>query len=162
MAFTGSPKDSTWITNHEASNRDNVQENYPQTLKMLVSPIYTHASGEGAGTGEINLIKLPPGRLTIHPDLCRIITSQFATNADLHIGHRAYTDLDGATVSEDDDEWGANLDAGGGALDAAFTLPAAPTLYESQDGIEVYALVDTGNIEVGDTIQVVFAFSSAT
>lgn len=159
-AFTGSPLDTTYLTNQEATNRDNNKRNDPQALKVHVFPTYTHAAG--AGTGEINLGLLPPGEITIYPDLCRLIASQFATSADLHIGHRAYTQPDGTAVVEDDNEWADNVDVAGGAIDAAFTLPAAPTVYDSQKGIEVYAMVDTGNIEDGDTIQVIFVYSQAS
>jgi len=157
-AFTGSPLDSTYQSNQEATNRDNNKRNDPQVLKVQNFPVYTHAAG--AGTGEVNIGTLPQGEITIFPDLCRVISSQFAASADLHIGHRAYTQPDGTAVAEDDNAWGDNLDAGGGAIDAAFTLPAAPTVYDSVAGIEVYAMVDTGNIEDGDTIQLVFVYAS--
>ena len=157
-AFTGSPLDSTYLTNQEAANRDNLKRNDPQNLKVWHPTVYTHAAG--AGTGEINLGKLPAGEITVYPDLCRVISSQFAASADLHIGHRAYTQPDGTAVAEDDNEWLDNGDAGGGALDTAFTAITGPTVYDSQAGIEVYAMVDTGNIEDGDTIEIVFVYGS--
>jgi len=161
-AFTGTPLDSTYQSNQEASNRDNNKRNDPQHLKVWHPPVYTHASAAGAGTGEINLGTLPPGEITIYPDLCRLITSQFGASADIHLGHRAYTQPDGTAVVEDDNEWVDNGDAGGGAIDAAFLLPTSPTVYDSQAGIEVFAMIDAGDIEVGDTIEVVFVYSQAS
>ena len=159
-AFSGTPLDSTYLTNQEATNRDNLKRNDPQNLKVWHPPVYTHAAG--AGTGEINLGKLPAGEITVYPDLCRIITSQFDTNADIHLGHRAYVEPDGDTVVEDDNEWVDNGDAGGAAIDAAFTAITGPAVYNSVAGIEVYAMIDTGNIEDGDTIEIVFVYGSAS
>lgn len=162
MAFTGSPLDSTYLTNQEAANRDNSKRNDPQHIKIHRFPQYTHAAAQGAGTGEINLGKLPPGELTIYPDLSRVVTSAFAANADIHLGHRAYTQPDGTVVAEDDNQWLDNGDAASG-VDAAFGLPAVGyDVVDSVGGIEVFAMIDTGNIEVGDTIDVWFAYTSTT
>ena len=42
---------------------------------------YTHLAAAGAGTGEVNLLRLPPGRLTIFSQLSRIEATQEAVNA---------------------------------------------------------------------------------
>jgi hypothetical protein len=112
---------------------------------------YTHSAG--AGTGEVNLVSLPAGRIVIYSDLSRVVTSAYAATADLHLGFRAYTHQDGSAVAEDDNAFLDNADAGGGALDQAWVLPAGGvTELNSQGGITIYALIDTGNIENTDTL----------
>lgn len=146
-AFTGTPVDSTERTAQKSSKKN---EAYNEAKMNYARFSYTHAAG--AGTGEINLVKLPAGEIMIYPSLSRINSSQFATNADLHLGHRAYVQKDGTAVVEDDNEFLDNADAGGGAIGSAFLLPASPTVYDTKEGLEVYAMVDTANIEDGDTI----------
>lgn len=112
---------------------------------------YTHAAG--AGTGVVKLVRLPAGKLIVFPDLSRLVTSQFAANADIHIGYAAYTKLDGTTGAADDNAFLDNGDAGGGALDTALTLPAGGMqVLESASGIDIEAMIDTANIENDDTI----------
>lgn len=149
MAFTGSPVKSVEYTlQTDAAQKAPVDV----MAKMHVARFsYTHSAG--AGTGEINLLEMPAGRITIYSDLSRIICSQMAANADLHLGHRAYTKSDGTAVVEDDNAFLDNADAGGGALDQAWVLPAGGTTQiDSRNGFVLYAMVDTGNIEDTDTI----------
>ena len=150
MAFTGSPVKSAEYTTQTAGAGSRLQVD--TIAKMHIGRFsYTHAAG--AGTGEINLLELPAGKLTIYSDLSRIVTSQFAANADLHIGLRAYTNSANVAVVEDDNAFLDNADAGGGALDSAWVLPAGGTTQiDSRNGVVLYAMVDTGNIEDTDTI----------
>ena len=111
---------------------------------------YTHTAG--AGTGEVNLIRLPAGKYRILSDLSLIVSSAMVTAADLHIGHRAYTQPDGTAVAEDDNALADNLDAGS-AIDQSLPLPAGGELViDSRDDLVFYAMVDTANIEDTDTI----------
>ena len=149
-AFTGSPTGSTEYNKQTGTVQGGVS--FQERLHMRRFN-YTHAAG--AGTGEINLLILPAGNITIISELSRRASSQFAASADLHLGYRAYTEPDGDAVVADDNAFGDNEDAGGGALThAAWTLPAAPglTSIDSRSGLTLYAMVDSGNIEDGDTI----------
>lgn len=145
--FAGTPVDSVQRTAEKTAAKKAAYDN----AKMMYAAFeYVHAAG--AGTGEINLVTLPNGKVKVYPSLSRIDASAMASNADLHLGHRAYTESDGTAVVEDDNEFLDNADAGGGAIGSAFLLPAAPTVYDTKEGLEIYAMVDTGNIEDGDTI----------
>lgn len=148
-AFTGTPVKSVEYTNQTASATKAAVD---VISKMHVARFsYTHAAG--AGTGEVNLIELPAGRITIYSDLSRIITSQFAANADIHLGYRSYVNSAGTTVAEDDNAFLDNGDAGGAAIDAVWTLPAGGyTSFDTRNGLLIYAMVDTGDIEDTDTI----------
>ena len=155
-AFTGTPVDGP-VRAKEKDYATKVDSHLKGSVKYIDFDVYTHSAG--AGTGEINLGKLPAGTIRIIPDLCRIITSQFGANADLHIGHRAYTQEDGTVIAEDDNEWLDNADAGGGALDTVLTDGGTTAnQYNSKEGIEVFAMVDTGNIEDTDTIRLIIAY----
>lgn len=122
--------------------------------------IYTHAAAQGAGTGELNLFQLPAGKIRVFPDQSWVVTSQYALNADLHIGFRSYTEPEGTVVAEDDNAFLDNADVGGAALDQALTLPATGFLdINSRNPVTIYAMIDTGNIETGDTLWVYMAYT---
>jgi hypothetical protein len=148
-AFTGSPASSSQYAQY-ASHEMVASKDWGAKLRCWAFS-YTHASG--AGTGEVNLVRMEPGKRRILCDLCRILSSQFAANADLHLGYRAYTKHDGTEVVADDNAFLDNADAGGGVLDSAWLLPAAKYFdIDSKTNFVIYAMVDTGNIEDNDTI----------
>ena len=121
---------------------------------------YTHSAG--AGTGEVNLVTLPAGRIVIFSDLSRIVASQMATSADLHLGYRAHTTQAGVTVNEDDNAFLNDSDVASAAVDAAFVLPAGGFIeLNSKEGITIFALIDSGNIEDTDTISGWVAYAKA-
>ena len=159
--FTGSPSASTQYVRFESASLGKVQKALGQTLTL--EPFsYTHTSTEGTGTGEVNLLALPPGLYHIFPELSYISCSQFEANADLHLGHRAFYKADGTLVAEDDDEWSANSDVGGaarsgpwtGGFETGFngTTSQAHADYDAATGLTIYVMIDTGDIAAGDTI----------
>lgn len=159
MAFTGSPVDTTV---RAAQKADMPIAGDVQGSLYVADVTYTHAAG--AGTGEINLVKLPAGRVKVFPRLSRLRSTDMAANADLHLGHRAYTNFDGTAVAEDDDEWIADADAGGGALNDFWASITGATgveaaEYETRDGLEIFVTIDSGNIEDDDTIDVEVVYS---
>lgn len=158
MAFTGSPTSSTEYAKQTGKATKNDVSVVGGKLRVA-SFSYTHSAG--AGVGEVNLVKLPAGRKRVFADLSRIVTSQFAATADLHIGHRAYTDADsGNTASEDNNAFADNLDAGGGALDQALPLPAVGYKdLNSREEVTIFAEIDTANIEDTDTIDGYIVYS---
>ena len=158
MAFTGSPTSST-----EYARQVSIAKGNPGDLGLpmqFATFNYTHDAG--AGVGEINLLKLPAGRIVVWPQFSYLSASQFAANSDLHLGHRSYVEPDGDTVAEDDDEWVADATVHTGPISGplqgtfatVFTNGTEPgaTVYESIDGIVVFASIDSGNIEDTDTI----------
>lgn len=149
-AFTGSPTGSTQYNQDTGVTQGGVT--YLENLHLRRFT-YTHAAG--AGTGEINLVRIPAGRVDIHSIFSRRESTQFAASADLHLGYRSYTEPDGDVIAADDNAFGDNEDAGGGALTAAaWTLPTGLGVTEinSRTGLTIYAMVDSGNIEDTDTI----------
>jgi hypothetical protein len=147
--FTGSPTSSVQYALQTSPSRAAAGDIQGA---MRVAPFnYVHAAG--AGTGEINLVTLPPGRIRIYSDLSRIVTSDMAVNATLHLGYRVHRQEDGTAADENDHALMQSLSVGAGARDEVFLLPAAGQLdLESQGGITIFALITSGNIENGDTI----------
>lgn len=152
--FVGSPAGAEPYTSQHSVNRANKKD---VELMLRATPFsYTHASG--AGTGEVNLFTLPAGKIRIFPQLSRIALSQAVATADFHLGHRPYHTDEGTLVAQDDDEFMANVDMGGGAIaETTWAAVSGATLttdmeYDTLEGFTVYAMVDTANIEDGDTI----------
>ena len=149
MAFTGSPTDSVQRGYQRGATKVD-----PQDFGRVMVAFFEYTHSAGAGTGEVNLIKLPPGKLRIFTDLSRLICSAMAATADLSIGHRAYTDPEASTpaVVEDFDEWHLDADAAS-IVDLAWGLPAGGhPIYNTKNGLEIFASITTANIEDTDTI----------
>jgi len=158
-AFTGTPASSGVYTSqtdgsHAAGTAVDAK------VHIADSGLYTHTLG--AGTGAVNMLILPPGKIKVLVDLCRVVSSAMVATADLHVGHRAHTNLDGTAVVEDDNSLHDNADAGS-ALDEALTLPAAGILeFDSQEGVTIFVTIDTANIEDTDTIRLFLAYTGST
>lgn len=150
MPFTGSPTSSTQHA-AQTTGRNRVLEANVIEGKLRVARFsYTHTAG--AGVGEINLIRLPAGKYVVLTDLSRIICSAMVSTANLSVGHRAYTNIDGTAVVEDNNAFADALDASS-AKDEAFTLPASGVfVIDAKDEVVFYAEIDTANIEDTDTI----------
>ena len=114
---------------------------------------YTHAAG--TGTGEVDVCTLPAGSLRLLTPLCHYATSQYATSAALSIGLREYVDAAGDTVNEDASVLLDTADVATGAVpETPCDLPVAGYLdVNSHAGIVVFATIDGGNIENGDTLE---------
>lgn len=148
-AFTGTPVKSVEYTAQSTAH----QKTPVETIAKLFLGKFTYVHTAGAGTGEIDLLEMPAGRIRVYPDLSRIVTSAFAANADIHLGYRAYVNSANVAVVADDNAFLDNGDAGGGAIDSAWVLPAEGFLeINSRNGWILTAMVDTGNIEDTDTI----------
>jgi hypothetical protein len=147
MAFAGSPTSSDQFP----ANPSRPFGGETQGEVRIARFSYTHTAGNG--TGEVNLVKLPPGRICIYSDLSHLITSQMAANADVHLGYRAHRKEDGTPVAEDDNALTNDLDTAGG-VDNILDLPASGMLeLESQEGVTIYMMVDTGNLLNGNVIR---------
>lgn len=159
MAFTGSPTSSTQYAAQTTGRARVLEANVIEGKLRVARFSYTHSAG--AGTGEVNLIRLPAGKYVIFPGLSRIVSSAMATGADLHIGTRAYTNIDGTAVAEDDNRFADNLDAGS-AIDQTLPLPAGGTfVVDAKDELVIYAMIDTANIEDTDTISGYIVYARA-
>jgi hypothetical protein len=152
--FTGSPASSVQYAAQHSVNRA-----YGAIGALWVARFnYVHTAG--AGFGEINLVKLPPGRIVIYSDLSRFVVSDMFLNADFHLGYRAHKKEDWTPVPEVNNAFADNEDAGTGPLDKTFPLPASGTVeLDSEAGITLFAMIDAGNIENTDTIDGYVVFS---
>ena len=151
MAFTGSPVDS--VQRAAQKTGDKIQAH---DFSRLQYAFFNYLHAAGAGTGEINLVTLPAGKIRILTDLCRIITDDMGASAEMQVGYRAYTDPEATTqaVVEDDNYFQEASAVGAGARDEAFLIPAIGNpIFNTRFGLEVFAQITDGNIEDGDKIQ---------
>ena len=153
-------------------------DHHKETLDEYPSAIYTGggfrvmydtytaltAGGSTDGARTIEFPRLLPGKVIIFPQLCHIDSSDQEAGADLHIGHLAYVNSSRVTVAADDDEWAADVDSGGGALnsfwaDLTGATLTAPAVYDAQDGLRISVTIDTGDISIGDTVSIVVVYA---
>lgn len=107
---------------------------------------FTLAGFTSAAAGDIALLRLPPGRIRIRPDLSKIVCPAGTATADLDIGLAAYTKPDGTTQAAQPIAFADSLDVGGGALNQALPLPASGGLVvDSKSGADVVCSFDTAN-----------------
>lgn len=107
---------------------------------------FTAAGTTTAALGDIALIRMPPGRVRILVDLCRLVCPVGTATADLDVGISAYVNNAGTTVALAGIALADSLDVGGGALDQTLPLPAGGFLeVESQAGFDIVCSFDTAN-----------------
>lgn len=148
--FTGSPTSSVEHAKQTTGRNRLLEANELEGKLRIARFTYTH--GAGAGTGEVNLIRLPAGKFVIFTDMSRIIATAMVATADLSIGHRAFTNIDGTAVVEDPNAFASALDAGS-AIDVALSLPAGGVFeVDTRDEFVLFAEVVTANIEDTDVI----------
>ena len=150
-AFTGTPLNSDLYARQIGTLKADAIE--VEGSLQSADYLYTHGATPGNGTGEVNLFRLPAGHIRVYPDLGRLVTTQTGASSTIDVGHRAYVDWLGVTQVEDDNSLHDNGASGSGALDVALALPAAGYIdYNSRDGIDVFFSIDSGDIELNDTV----------
>ena len=145
MAFTGSPTSSVQHALQVGGGGGKIDQHDFSRL-MVAEFYYKHAAGQGVG--EINLIKLPSGKIRIYPNLCEIITSPtFAATVTLGLGYRAYTDPEASTpaVVADPNHFADTLDTST-VLKQSWPLPLVHPVFNTRDGFVIFAeiLTSTG------------------
>lgn len=142
------PAKSAQYTNYTASPKTYVPSStWGSKLRASHAKLtFTAAGSTTAALGDIALIRMPPGAVRILSDLCRVICPAGTATSDLDIGYSAYTGADGVAVALDGDALSASVDVGGGAIDAAFTLPTNGILeINSLDGFDIVCSFDTAD-----------------
>lgn len=119
---------------------------------------FTAAGFTTAAAGDLQLIRMPAGRIRILERESLIVCPAGTATADLDVGYGSYRDQNGVLVAGDGDGFAASLDVGGGAINAAFNATGVIDGREfySQDGFDIVASVDTANSPAsGDLIVLV-------
>lgn len=155
MAIT--PSTSDQYTDYAAEPVEQVSaSDWSATVASAVGTLTFTA----AGTGTAQMIRLPAGRKLIFPDLCRIICPIGTATSDLHVGHTAYTEPDGTAVAADDNAFADNLDVGGAAIDAAFSLPAGAYFeMDSTGAVDIEVMFDTANSPAAGTMTILVVYA---
>lgn len=152
-AFTGTPVSAPDYV-------DQVTNPFTKVLAAGVLQVrkfsrWTHTATEGSGTGVIYLGVLPAGEYVISPPHSVVVTSAFAANADLHVGTNAYMQISGTAATADDNNIFDNVDAATGGV---FVGTLTPFSVSAAEPVRIEAMIDTGNIEADDTIDLYLAF----
>jgi len=129
--------------------------------KMRVASGALTFTAAGA-TGTAKMCRLPAGKVRVYQNLCRIVCPIGTATADLHVGYAAYVSgATGLAVVADDNFFADNLDVGGAAIDAAFTLPLVTPFsdFDSADGIDIEIMVDTAASPAAGICYVVVVFT---
>ena len=123
----------------------NKSSDWGAKLRMSESKLtFTAAGFTTAAAGDISLIRMPAGRVRILPDLSRVICPQGTSTSDLDIGYGAYVGMDNVAVVASPAALDGSIDVGGGAIDAALSLPANGELViESKSGFDIVCSFDT-------------------
>lgn len=112
------------------------------------------ATADLSANDEIELTKLPPGRIRVLPSMSRLATSAFGAGRTLDIGHREYMKRPAGndTEAEDVDAFADGIDVSSAVADTKFGDALKYDIY-SLGGVTVFAKVlggtmpDTGTVE---------------
>lgn len=153
------PLKSAQYTNFTATPRV-MTPAYEWGGKMRASTGTLTFTAAGA-TGTAKMLRLPAGKVRVYTNLCRIVCPIGTATADLHVGWAAYVSgATGLAVVADDNGFADNLDVGGAAIDAAFTLPAGGIKdFDSADGVDIEIMVDTAASPAAGDARVIVVFS---
>jgi hypothetical protein len=154
MTFSGEPLSSTQY----AAQVNHALGFATDGVAKLFAVPFSGTIGED-GVGTINLVQLPGGRVRVLPALSYLDWADHEANSNLSIGHRAYIDSNGDSQDADADEWITQIDVGGGRKTGLWNAIAAgsedsfliPQEKDAPSGLIIYATIDTGDTDTGDT-----------
>ena len=143
MALT--PSKSTEYTNYTATPRVESGAEWDSKVRISNGTLVLTASG----TGTASMLVLPAGRKLVYPHLSCISGPDGATNADISVGHAAYTDPSSGAVIADIDAFSADNDLGGGPLVNSVLNVRGPVVIDSEENVVVTITVETANALTG-------------
>jgi hypothetical protein len=106
-------------------------------------------SGAGDANSTVDLVRLPPGRYRLVPNMSRITGSAFGASRVLDVGHTGWTKPDGTAVAAD-----AEAIVADGDVSSAATLIGKNTyvVVEAKAAVTIQAKVAGGTIPDGATL----------
>lgn len=111
-------------------------------------------SGAGDATSSAEVVRLPPGQVTLLGRLSNIEHNWTTALATMDVGWDAYTALDGSTVAADPNglDDGIDVDAAGETTIGSI-VPAGRKQFESQDGVSIRLTSQDVALADGDTAE---------
>ena len=151
MAVTNQKSDQ--LTNLDASPP--VIENTHNIHGRLRVAYFSHTqSGAGDANSDVEIVRLPPGKIRLLGFLSRVEHNWSVATVDMNVGWGAYTDLDGNAVAADADGLDAALDVDvAGATPIGSALNADTKVFESQDGVSIKLQAVAAGLADGDTVE---------
>jgi hypothetical protein len=112
-----------------------------------------------AANDQIELFKLPPGRVRILPHLSRISTSAWGASRTIDIGHRAYSKNppDADLEAEDGDAFIDGMDVSAAVNAAVWSTALKFDMYSRTETV-VFATILGGTMPVAGTLAVLCAY----
>ncbi|UOF78782.1 hypothetical protein [Caudoviricetes sp.] len=141
------PSKSSQYTDYATNNAKVAPNDWGSKLRTSFSKLtFTAAGFTTAAAGDIQMVRMPAGKVRILVDQCRLICPAGTALSDLDVGVSAYTKMDGSTQALAGAALADSLDVGAGALDQALPLPTNG-LYEveSASGFDIVCSFDTAN-----------------
>lgn len=153
MAITFQKSDQ--ITNGEATP---IVMEGSHTLHGRLRVAYFKHTQSGAGDmySEVELVKLPAGTVRLLGLLSFLAHNWTIALVDMQIGWKAYTDIDGNAVTADAAGLDADVDvdaAGTINIGSALAANAQQKVFQSRNGITIYAQSLVAGLAVGDTVE---------
>lgn len=145
------PSKSAQYVDYSASPRAMVSaRDWGSKLRSSYSKLtFTAAGFTSAAAGDIQLIRMPAGKVRIHRGLSWVKCPIGTGTSDLDIGIGAYKGNDGVTVVLAGAALAGSLDVGGAALAQNFITGSDALVdfieVESQDGFDIVCSFDTAN-----------------
>lgn len=142
------PSKSSQHTDYSASPKVMVKSSdWGSKLRTSYARLtFTAAGFTTAAAGDISLVRMPPGKVRVLVDLCRLICPIGTALADLDVGVGAYTNAAGAAVALNGIQFADSLDVGGAAIDQSLPLPTGGFAeFDSRDGFDIVCSFDTAN-----------------
>jgi len=124
---------------------------------------FNQGAAAGDATSTQDLVTLPPGIVRLIKTDSKFVCSAFGSSRTLDIGYAAHTNADGTAVplsanailDDADVSAAAKLECGAGTG----ALGTDPTiLFDSREGVKLYATVAGGTIPAGATIKGYFKY----
>ncbi len=155
------PSKSTQYTNFSAKPRVmNDARDWGSKVRVSYAKLtFTAAGFTTAAAGDIQLLRMPPGKVRILSDLSRLVCPIATALSDLDVGIGSYKDNAGAVVALNGIALADSLDVGGAAIDQALPLPTGGFLeVESQEGFDIVASFDTANSPAAGDLVIAIAY----
>lgn len=152
MAVTNQKSDQ--ITNFDAVPAVNEQAHNLHGRVRMAYVSHTQ-SGAGDATSDIELLRLPAGKVRLLGNISNLEFSWATASATADVGWAAYTDLNGDAVAADPNglDDGINVDTANTETAIGSLVEAKTKLFESNSGVSIMLTSQDVALADGDTVE---------
>ena len=122
--------------------------------RLRVAYFASTQSGAGDATSSVEVVRLPPGTVTLLGRLCNIEHNWTTTSATMDVGWDAYTALDDSAVAADPNGLDDGIDVDtAGETTIGSAVAAGRKQFASKDGVSIRLTSQDVAIADGDTAE---------